>query len=95
MPPRVRALKRLASLLGEEHDLVVLRERIGATVFAPRDQRAIKIVLQQISRRLAALRSKARASGQPIFLEKPRAFVTRVETDWNLARPNPSPDDAS
>ena len=86
MPPRVRALKRLASLLGEEHDLVVLRDRIGTTVFVPHDQPAVKMILQQIARRLAALRSKSRAIGEPIFFEKPRAFATRVETDLNVAR---------
>ncbi len=90
LPPRVRELKRLTSLLGEEHDLAVLRERIGDTVFLTRDQPTVSLILQQTARRLAALRSKALAMGQTLFCEGPRGFVTRVETNWNTAPLNAS-----
>jgi len=86
LPPRVRELKHLSSLLGDEHDLVVLREEIGETVFSEQDQRTVKLYLQQVDRRLTTLKSNALAKGQIVFSEKPRTFVTRVETDWNATR---------
>jgi len=86
MPPRVRELKRLTRLLGEEHDLAVLHERINAKTFAPPDQPTADLILQLISDRVADLRTKALAKGQLIFWEKPRAVVTRVNADWKATR---------
>jgi len=86
MPPRVRELKRLTSLLGDEHDLTILRERIGDTDLAPQNRSTVKAIRQQIVRRLTELRAEALAMGQSLFLEKPRDFAPRVATGWNASQ---------
>lgn len=86
MPPRVRELKRLTSLLGDEHDLTILRERIGDTDLAPQNRSTVKAIRQQIVRRLTELRAEALAMGQSLFLEKPRDFAPRVATAWNASQ---------
>jgi CHAD domain-containing protein len=70
----------LSDVLGEEHDLTVLREALADAggnppLLTPRLDRAI-------ARRQGRLREHARAAGERLWAEKPRAFANRVLGYW-------------
>jgi CHAD domain-containing protein len=71
----------LSDLLGDDHDLVVLTEYLMAeTPALTRDQ--LTHLHGQIQARRAELRGGAFAYGERLFAEKPKRFVTRIESYW-------------
>jgi CHAD domain-containing protein len=66
-----RDAHRLSDLLGEDHDLAVLRQRVAAP-----DLRAV------IDRRRTDLQAEAFALGARIYGRRPRALAHRVEAWW-------------
>ncbi|MBL8266824.1 CHAD domain-containing protein [Steroidobacter sp.] len=72
---------RLADLLGDDHDLAVLRAKIAANaaVFKAYDQDALIAILD---RRRNQLQAKALKLGARLYEEKPRRFVARVAKHW-------------
>jgi hypothetical protein len=73
----------LGELLGEEHDLAVLAERVRAEAKAPRASRAPgrrtrKTLLKLIARRRKRLRKRALRDGRRLFGRTPKSFVRRV-----------------
>src|SRR6185503_4258035 len=73
-------LHALSQLLGDDHDLVILRDGLAAAggdppALTPRVQSAI-------AKRQRALRSEALAAGERLWAEKPRDFAARIVAYW-------------
>jgi CHAD domain-containing protein len=75
---------RLADLLGDDHDLVVLR---GALTEASADVPAdLDAVVELIDHRQQELRGQALALGARVYAEKPKPFVRRMRAMWRAGR---------
>jgi CHAD domain-containing protein len=74
-----RRANRLGELLGEEHDLWMLRAyvELHAAAFGE-DTAAYRKLLKQIERRQARLRKRALKLGARLYKRKPRDFTRRV-----------------
>jgi CHAD domain-containing protein len=79
-------LHRLTDLLGDDHDLVVLRERLVARPEEHGGAACVEAVLERIAPRSAALRREARPLGRRLFAEKPRRLADRFRTYWQATR---------
>lgn len=75
--------KKLADLLGDDHDLAVLRTFItdDPEAFAENDDQ-LGVLLALIQQRQLELQTQARFLGQRIYAEKPKAFVKRIGSYW-------------
>jgi CHAD domain-containing protein len=76
----------LSDQLGDDRDLVLLREQAQrrSEDFAARaDQR---LLLQLIDQRRGELQFAASSLGERVYSEKPKRFVKRLETRWKLWR---------
>jgi CHAD domain-containing protein len=75
---------RLADLLGDDHDLGVLRQTLT------RDHVAIAVdldaVVGLIDHRREELQTEAIHIGQRVYAEKPKAFRRRMRRSWNAGR---------
>ncbi|MGZ5917951.1 MAG: hypothetical protein ACXWJ4_11665, partial [Methyloceanibacter sp.] len=72
----------LSQLLGDDHDIALLRQLVSAPtmVFAsPEDTQAF---LKRCRNRHKALRREAETRGARLFLERSRPFVERIEAYW-------------
>lgn len=69
----------LATLLGEDHDLAVLRETLAADPLAYGGHHILKGVFAVIDRRRAELEQQAFALGQEIYKDLPKTFTGRIE----------------
>ncbi|MEB3210546.1 MAG: CHAD domain-containing protein [Leptolyngbyaceae bacterium] len=74
--------KKLADLLGDDHDLTVLRNFIADDPEAFSDDEQLGVLLALIQRRQLELQTQARFLGQRLYAEKPKAFVARLESYW-------------
>jgi CHAD domain-containing protein len=80
----------LGEVLGEEHDLAVLAERVRVEAKAGRASGAPgpgarKALLKAIARRRKRLRKKALREGKRVYARKPKRFVRRVRAAAALA----------
>jgi CHAD domain-containing protein len=75
-------LKRLGRVLGDLHDLAVLRELLGRAgrEVAPHVER--DALLELVDEQARELRGDARALGAELFAERPRAAARRVRASW-------------
>jgi hypothetical protein len=88
LQPRIDLAQELSQLLGDDHDLSVLRERVEANraVFASELNNAeVAEFVRLCCKRQAELRRLARARGARLFGEKPRAFGVRIANYWRTA----------
>jgi CHAD domain-containing protein len=75
---------RLADLLGDDHDLGVLRAALtGADIDAAVD---VDAVVGLIDHRRAELQGEALGLGGRVYAEKPKAFARRMWRSWNAGR---------
>jgi CHAD domain-containing protein len=85
-----KAVKALQRLLGEDHDLAVLAERLNALgnpeSGSHGDSEAELALRAEMSRQSRLLRRRARGIGELVFAEQPKAFRQRVGTYWRHAR---------
>ncbi len=73
----------LGEVLGEEHDLALLAERVrGAREPFADDRRARKTLLKVIRRRRRRLRERALRKGERIFRRSPKQFIARVRAAY-------------
>lgn len=76
MRSRARSLDDLAELLGEEHDLYILKQRIVAQC---REDSPDPAEIRKIDRRRHRRRQKALALGRRLYKRKPADFTRRVQ----------------
>jgi CHAD domain-containing protein len=75
---------RLADLLGDDHDLGVLRQTLtSGRIDAPVD---LDAVVRLIDHRRTELQTEAVHLGKRIYAEKPKAFRWRMRRSWNAGR---------
>jgi CHAD domain-containing protein len=75
---------RLADLLGDDHDLVVLRQAL--TGEASHTAADLDAVVGLIDHRQQELRRQALQLGARVYAEKPRVFVRRMRAMWRAGR---------
>jgi len=72
----------LSDLLGDEHDLAVLRDTLLEDPIAFGDKTELKALLGLVSRRRLELEQRARLLGERVFAEDPDALVARFAAYW-------------
>jgi CHAD domain-containing protein len=80
-----REAHQLATHLGDDHDLAVLRAKIEQNA-AALDRRSMSALIAFVDRRRAELEGKALALGARIYREEPRAFALRFGRYFRSAR---------
>lgn len=86
----------LADLLGDEHDLAVLRQTLAAEPDAFGTPGDVDAILELIGRRREELRADARLLGRRLYADKPAVFTDRLGAYWeawhdeNVPRPEPA-----
>jgi CHAD domain-containing protein len=86
-----RQAHRLSDQLGEDHDLVMLRESAARSA----DPATRQAALDGIDRRRQALQNRAMALGAIVFKERPRTLERRLHRRWRAWRSNQPKDDRS
>lgn len=85
-PGRLKKLGKqahhLSDLLGEEHDLAVLRGYVAAHPSSIPDAGARQTLHALIDRRRQALQEEALDLGARVFKQKPKRFVQSLERGW-------------
>jgi CHAD domain-containing protein len=84
-----RSLKDLETWLGDDHNLVVLRDRILATPAAYGSPRTTAIALDLIGRYQKELRANALSLGERIYAEKPVHFRYHMHGVWDAWKSQP------
>jgi CHAD domain-containing protein len=74
---------KLSTLLGEDHDLAVLRETLAADPLAYGGHSILKGVFAVIDRRREELKRQAFALGQEVYKDSPKVFTSRIEASMN------------
>jgi CHAD domain-containing protein len=81
----------LSELLGDDHDLAVLRERLVSDPALAAGVRAdLDPLIGVIDRRRAELIEQARVLGRRLYAERPKAFERRMKALWRAWRPRTS-----
>lgn len=80
---RRKELEKLADMLGEEHDLSILRELLLEEEERFPDPEGVRLVLGLVRRRRKVLRRNARNLGRKIYGEPAKANRKRLESYWN------------
>jgi CHAD domain-containing protein len=80
---RRRSLGRLSDLLGEAHDLFMLRQWLARLGEEAELGEEMTRVLADLDRRRRALEGEALPVGRRLFIEKPKHLVRRVRVCWN------------
>jgi CHAD domain-containing protein len=85
-PKRMKApakrAHRLSDLLGEDHDLAVLREHIGHADGAFEQEATRTALLSAIDRRRGSLQREALKLGARVYGRRPKRFARAVERGW-------------
>jgi CHAD domain-containing protein len=76
----------LTTLLGDDHDLFVLRQTLAAGPDVFGGESIVEALFGLIDRRRAALAQEALLLGQRIYRDRPRAFVNRIKGYWKAWR---------
>lgn len=88
-PPVLKAHRRqvheLTDLLGDDHDLAVLRQDLLAEPDRFGDRRTVAALCGLLDRRRAELQAAARMVGERCFAEEPDRLVARLRIYWESA----------
>src|SRR6056297_4552 len=79
-------VKTLGDLLGDDHDLAVLKETLAVATGDNADKERIELLRGLMHQRSVTLRAQAWWLGQRIYAEKPKAFRKRIGCYWITAR---------
>jgi CHAD domain-containing protein len=82
----VHELHALSDLLGDDHDLSLLRAIIIDRPFLVGADEDAALLLALIDTRRAAMQDRAKSLGSRIYSERPKAFITRMRTYWKAWR---------
>jgi CHAD domain-containing protein len=77
-----RRAHRLANLLGDDHDLAVLRDHVRAHPQCFADEAAQQALLAVLERRRAALQRRAVELGREVYAQRPKRFAAGVQRGW-------------
>jgi hypothetical protein len=77
--------ERLADILGDHHDLAVLRQAMQKEREEFEPACNLKMVFQMMDRRKRELEQHAFRLGGLLFAEKPKRLVRRFETYWKVS----------
>lgn len=82
---RVETAKALSQMLGDDHDISLLRRLVSTPtmMFGSPDETAA--FLKRCRKRQRALRKEARNLGERLFAERARPFAERIERYWQIA----------
>jgi CHAD domain-containing protein len=80
----------LADLLGDDHDLVVLRERLVSSPDRYGGRSRLQKFLPLIDHRRGELADEAFTLGRRIYADKPKEFTGRLRECWKAWRANPA-----
>ena len=80
------SLKDLAAILGDEHDLVVMKETVADLNGGSDDTNAYGAYLALVDQRQRQLRDAARPLGEWIYAEKPKCLNARLGSYWRTWR---------
>jgi CHAD domain-containing protein len=83
------SLKNLETWLGDDHNLVVLREELGSKPEDYGDQKDIELFLTLAGEYQKELREKAMSLGQRVYEEKPRQFTKNIAKLWDAWQHQP------
>ena len=83
---RLKSLKDLGTLLGDDHNLAVLQERIAAEPAFYGKPKQIAQTFDLIARQQKELRAKAIPQAERIYEETPREFKHRMKQLWQASR---------
>ncbi|HEX6711985.1 MAG TPA: hypothetical protein VF066_01325, partial [Thermoleophilaceae bacterium] len=78
---------RLSDLLGDDHDLAVLREHVAAADPAVIQEPARTALLSVIDRRRTSLQREALELGARVYGRGPKRFARAVERGWRKRAP--------
>ena len=74
--------QELLQLLGDDHDLAILRETLAADPLAYGGHRILKDVFAVVDRRREELKRQAFALGRTLYKDSPKVFTSRIEAYW-------------
>ncbi len=86
---REKRLKDMQECLGEDHNLVLLRQTLANEPARFGDREALAGVDRLIGKYQATLREKAMAHGKELYASKPGAFIRHIEHLWDAWRIRP------
>lgn len=90
-----KSLKELETWLGEDHNLVMLSEKVLAEPAFYGRAEDIRVFGRVIEKYHKALRGNALAAGARIYEEKPRQFTRRTQHLWDAWQAQPPLDSAA
>lgn len=83
------SLKELETWLGDDHNLVVLHEKLERQPQKFGEENAIQLFTTLADRHQEELRENAMSLGERIYEEKPRDFTRRMSNLWDAWRQQP------
>lgn len=86
MKARAAAAKELSDILGQDHDLAMLKAYIETGIAAAVPAKARDQLMKLCESRQGALRALARPRGERLLAERTKAFCARIESYWMHAR---------
>jgi hypothetical protein len=86
----IGTLKELSQLLGDDHDLVVLRGILLADTESFGGDDAVFRMLQLIDRRRSELECQARVIGARVYAERPDEWIERMRGYWKAVKDSSS-----
>jgi CHAD domain-containing protein len=82
----VERTHHITQLLGDDHDLAMLRERIHGQVADFGGQKMVHALSEAIDGRQEELRRQALAAGRQLFAPKPSQFAAQLKDYWKVWR---------
>lgn len=82
---RVEASRTLSQVLGDDHDIALVRQLVSAPTMVFASPEDTKAFLKRCRTRHEALRREAQTRGARLFAERSGPFVERIEAYWLTA----------
>jgi CHAD domain-containing protein len=94
-----KQLHALESALGDDHNLLILRQHLKARAASLGGKKRVKQCIRLASEREGRLRSEAQNLGEKLYTQKPKAFLRNLRAEWeqstNSRLPSSHPDERS
>lgn len=86
LKPYRASLKEMSTILGDDHDLVVLKQAVAASDSVARDSTACATFTALVDRRQEQLRAAAHPLGERIYADKPKCLHGQFQSYWQTWR---------